>query len=106
MPRARYTSSVGKLALVALLSSALFTGCFGYNSSAKGWAYAGDSLLIAGGGAAIGLGVTEKSSCKDTGASCYDPPFNGATVAGALLVTAGIIGIIYNATRDEVKTSR
>jgi hypothetical protein len=94
------------LALVALLSSALLTGCFGYNSSAKGWAYAGDAILIAGGGAAIGLGVTETSSCQDTGASCYEAPVNGATVAGALLVTAGIIGILFNATRAEVKASR
>ena len=106
MPRARYTSSVGKLALVALLSSALFTGCFGYNSSAKGWAYAGDSLLLAGGGAAIGLGVTSKTDCATTGASCYDSPVNGPMVAGAMLITAGIVGIIYNATRTEVKTSR
>jgi hypothetical protein len=94
------------LALVAALSSAMLTGCFGYNSSAKGWAYAGDGVLIAGGGAALALGVTDKSSCKETGASCYDAPFNGATVAGALLVTAGIIGIIVNATRTEVKASR
>lgn len=101
----RYTIPVGKLALVALLSSAMLTGCFGYNSSAKGWAYVGDSLLIAGGGAAIGLGVTDKSNCKETGASCYDAPVNGATVAGAMLVAAGIVGIIYNVTRAEVKAS-
>ena len=96
----RYTSSVGKLALVALLS-----GCFGYNSSAKGWAYVGDSLLIAGGGAAIGLTVTDKTDCKTTGASCYNSPVNGPTVAGAMLIAAGVIGIIYNATRAEVKTT-
>lgn len=90
-----------KLALVALLS-----GCFGYNSSAKKWAYVGDSILIAGGGAAIGLTVTDKTDCAATGASCYNAPFNGGTVAGAMLVTAGVIGIIYNATRADVKTSR
>lgn len=89
------------MALVALLS-----GCFGYNSSAKGWAYVGDSILIAGGGAAIGLTVTDKADCKTTGASCYNAPVNGATVAGAMLVAAGVIGIIYNATRAEVKTTR
>jgi hypothetical protein len=93
------------LALVALLSGTLLTGCFGYNSSAKGWAYAGDSLLIAGGGAAIALGVTDKSNCKETGASCYDSPVNGPMVAGALLVAAGVVGIIFNATRAEVKPS-
>ena len=96
----RYTSSVGKLALVALLS-----GCFGYNSSAKGWSYVADSLLIAGGGAAIGLTVTDKTDCKTTGASCYNSPLNGPTVAGAMLVAAGVIGIIYNATRPDVKVS-
>ena len=101
----RYTIPVGKLALVALLSGTLCTGCFGYNSSAKGWAYLGDSLLIAGGGAAIGLGVTDSSNCKATGASCYDAPVNGTTVAGALLVTAGLVGIIFNATRADVKIS-
>jgi len=92
---------VGKLALVALLS-----GCFGYNSSAKNWAYVGDSILIAGGGAAIGLTVTDKTDCTTTGASCYSSPVNGPTVAGAMLIAAGVIGIIYNATRAEVKTSR
>jgi len=91
---------VGKLALVALLS-----GCFGYNSSAKNWAYVGDSILIAGGGAAIGLTVTDKTDCTTTGASCYNAPVNGPTVAGALLIAAGVIGIIYNATRAEVKTT-
>lgn len=97
----RYTRPVGKLALVALLS-----GCFGYNSSAKGWSYVGDSVLIAGGGAAIALGATDKTDCTATGASCYDAPVSGTVVAGALLVTAGIVGIIVNATRAEVKTSR
>ena len=102
----RYTRPVGKLALVALLSSTLLAGCFGYNSSAKKWAYVGDSILIAGGGAAIGLGVTDKTDCMTTGVSCYSSPLGGATVAGAMLVTAGLVGIIYNATRAEVKTSR
>jgi hypothetical protein len=36
----------------------------------------------------------------------YTPPVSGALVAGALLVTAGLFGIILNATRDTVKTSR
>ena len=103
----RYTSSLGKLALAALLSLlALASGCFGYNSSAKKWAYVGDSILIAGGGAAIGLTVTDKTDCATTGASCYNAPFTGPTVAGALLLTAGVLGIIYNATRADVKTSR
>lgn len=87
----------------------LLAGCFGYNSSAKKWAYVGDSVLILGGGAAIGADVaTAGGSCMPaTGKVCeYQSPIDGALLAGALLVTAGIVGIVYNATRAEVKTSR
>ncbi len=89
------------IALVALLA-----GCFGYNSSAKKWAYVGNAVLIAGGGAAIGADLaTRPGAC--TGNNCpYQAPLGGGVVAGAVLVSAGIIGIIYNATRPEVKTSR
>ncbi len=88
------------IALVAMLA-----GCFGYNSSAKKWAYVGDTLLIAGGGAAIGADfATRPGPC--TGNNCpYQAPVGGGVVAGAVLVTAGLIGIIYNATRPEVKAS-
>ena len=89
------------LACIALLG-----GCFGYNSSAKGWAYAGDVLLMAGGGAAIALDVTNKpEACMGNGCP-YVSPIGGGVVAGALLVSAGLFGIIFNATRDTVKTSR
>lgn len=93
------------VALVAC--AALVTGCFGYNSSAKKWAYAGDTILILGGGAAIAADILATDEmCTGTGCTDFDPPFGGAMVAGALLVTSGIVGIVINATRPEVKTSR
>ena len=88
---------------------ALLAGCFGYNSSAKKWAYVGDSVLISGGGAAIGADVaTAGPACMPAaGKVCeYQSPIDGAILAGAILITAGLVGIIYNATRAEVKTSR
>jgi hypothetical protein len=90
----------------ALLCVPLLAGCFGYNSSAKKWAYAGDTILIVGGGAAVGLGVLDTPEpCM--GAGCpYVSPIRGGYVAGALLVGAGLFGIIFNATRDTVKSSR
>jgi hypothetical protein len=89
------------IAVVALLA----TGCFGYNPSAKKWAYVGNAVLIAGGGAAIGGSLaTRPGPCMAQG--CYNEPLDGMLVAGALLVAAGVIGIVVNATRDEVKTSR
>jgi hypothetical protein len=96
-------------ALLACIS--LATGCFGYDSSAKKWAYVGDSVLIAGGGGAIAADLLTHESCMPTatqGNNCpsFDPPFGGGAVAGAVLVTAGIVGIIINATRTPVKTSR
>jgi len=92
--------------VVALVTcAALATGCFGYNSSAKKWSYVGDTVLILGGGAAIAADLLTHKPCE--GVDCnFDPPFGGGTVAGALLVTAGIVGIIINATRSTVKTSR
>lgn len=93
--------------VVALVAcAALLTGCFGYSSSAKKWSYVGDSVLILGGGGAIAGDLLTREACE--GASCpeFDPPFGGAAVAGALLVTAGIIGIIITATREPVKTDR
>jgi ABC-type Mn2+/Zn2+ transport system permease subunit len=91
------------LALVACV--ALASGCFGYTPSAKKWAYVGDAILIVGGGGAIAADLLTHEPCQGVHCS-FDPPFSGATVAGVLLVSAGIIGIVINATRDEVKTSR
>jgi hypothetical protein len=95
------------VALLAL-SALLATGCFGYNPSAKKWAYAGNSVLIAGGGAAIASDflIKDESSMMTTTDKPYEPPFSGAILAGSMLVTAGLIGIIINATRPTVKTSR
>jgi hypothetical protein len=94
-------SAVTLVAVVALL-----TGCFGYNRPAKRWAYVGDSMLILGGGGAIALDVTSKDE-PCTGDSCpYKSPIHGAMIAGVVLVTAGLVGILFNATRTTVKTSR
>jgi hypothetical protein len=92
------------LALIA--SIALLAGCFGYNRPAKRWAYVGDSVLILGGGGAIALDLTStEEPC--TGDNCpYESPIHGAMVVGVLLVTAGLFGILLNATRTNVKTSR
>jgi hypothetical protein len=85
----------------------LGTGCFGYNRSAKRTAYLGDAVLIVAGGSAIAaellLGEDECS-----GPSCVEPltPITGPLVAGTVLVTAGLVGLILNATRPNVKTSR
>ncbi len=89
------------VALVALLSA-----CFGYDPGAKKWAYVADTLMIVGGGAATGADpATRPAACS--GPTCtYTPPIDGGLVAGAMLVSAGVIGIIYNATRSPVKTSR
>ena len=81
-------------------------GCFGYNSSAKRWAYVGDTVLILGGGAAIAIDVTSKDE-PCTGDNCpYKSPIRGGMVAGVVLATAGLVGILFNATRTSVKTSR
>ena len=95
-------------AIAALAIAALCSGCFGYNRSSKRWSYVGNTVLILGGGGAIAAGVLDKSPPTQvmTGGQPYDPPFNGAMVAGAVLAVAGIVGIVFNATRPIVKTSR
>jgi hypothetical protein len=94
-------SAVALIAMVALL-----TGCFAYNKPAKRWAYVGDGVLILGGGGAIALDVTSKDE-PCTGDNCpYKSPIHGAMVAGVVLVTAGLFGILFNATRANVKTTR
>lgn len=94
------------LGLVASLS-----GCFGYNKSAKRWAYAGNTVLILGGGGVIATDVLGGASSDampvvPTAADSYDPPFSGVMLTGAMLVTAGLVGLLFNATRPNVKTSR
>ncbi|HTR54710.1 MAG TPA: hypothetical protein VMJ10_28655 [Kofleriaceae bacterium] len=94
------------VALVACV--ALLAGCFGYNSSAKRWSYVGDSILVVGGGAAIGVATsTTNPKCTATDGVCpYYPPVSGSMIGGIVLVAAGLAGIIYNITRPTVKTSR
>jgi len=93
------------IALVATLACA--SGCFGYNKSAKRWAYAGDSVLVVGGGGAIAADfLSEDATCEGMGCPTFKSPVNGLLVAGVVLAVAGLVGIVLNATRPEVKTSR
>jgi hypothetical protein len=95
------------VASIALLSGTALSGCFGYNRSAKRWAYAGDTVLILAGGGIIAADVTAPKEPPCTGDNClYRSPIHGAMVAGAVLVAAGLAGVLFNATRDNVKTSR
>ena len=90
----------------AIALACVLAGCFGYNSGAKKWSYVGDGILVVAGGAAIGADLaTRPPPCS--GATCpYMSKVDGGLVAGAMLVTAGVIGIVINATRPTVKTSR
>ncbi len=89
-----------------VLCLALLSGCFGYNSSAKKWSYLADSVLLVAGGAAIGVDQAEKPAAC-TGTDCpYQSPIRGGMIAGIVLASAGLFGIIFNATRTNVKTSR
>jgi hypothetical protein len=100
----RVRGSRSALALVASIT--LLSGCFGYNRSAKRWAYAGNAVLILGGGGVIASDVTT-SEPPCTGDNClYKSKIHGELVIGALLVAAGLAGIVFNVTRDNVKTSR
>lgn len=102
------TSGRSLALLVALVLASGSTGCFAYNRPAKRWAYVGDTVLILGGGGAISADLltgTDPPPCM--GRACpYESPVSGAIVAGAMLVTAGLVGIVINATRPNVKTSR
>jgi hypothetical protein len=89
------------VAIIALLC----TGCFGYNRGAKAWSYVGNSILIVGGGAAIAADVTNSPPpCQGTGCPTYTEPVGGAMIAGIVLVTAGVVGMIINATRPTTKS--
>lgn len=97
--------------LLAACALAIFlcAGCFGYNRSAKRTAYVGDSLLILGGGAAIAAELLlggDSEPCAGPGCPADLGPVTGPLVAGTVLITAGIVGILLNATRPIVKTSR
>lgn len=109
---------MGNRALAALAVLTLLAGCFGYNKSAKRWSYVGNTVLILGGAGAITADVMSEETqpdldrdgmadCEEMNRRCpYQSPVGGMMVAGVMLVAAGIIGIVINATRPEVKTSR
>ena len=46
------------------------------------------------------------TASRDTGCPDFTLPFGGTTVAGTILLTAGIVGFVINATLPTVKTSR
>src|SRR5215475_11365148 len=101
-------SALALTATIALLTGS--TGCFGYNQSAKRWAYVGDAVLIAAGGTTIALDVTSKDppcmpDAMNNGCG-YQSRIHGAMVVGIVLAAAGLFGILFNVTRDNVKTSR
>ena len=96
-------------AIASLATAALVSGCFGYNKSAKRWSYVGDTMLILGGGAVIALDLTSSSQMcvSGPGMPCpYEAPLTGPLVAGIVLAAAGLFGMVFNATRPNVKTSR
>ena len=98
---------MGKRALALLTLLCFASGCFGYNRSAKRWSYVGDTILILGGGAAIAADeATKPGPCTGPGCPEYQSSIGGALVVGAVLVAAGVFGMLFNATRDNVKTSR
>ncbi|HEY4239723.1 MAG TPA: hypothetical protein VGM88_07905 [Kofleriaceae bacterium] len=95
---------MGTRRALALVTSLTFaTGCFGYSHHAKGWAYVGDAILIAGGGTAIALDQTSTSEPCMTTTCPYKAPISGVLVAGVALAAAGLVGIIINATRPDSK---
>lgn len=95
------------VAIVAIFAlGTLATGCFGYNRSAKRWAYVGDTVLIIGGGGAVAADVVGGHDKVGEGVAEYQPLFGGMAVVGALLVAGGIAGMVINATRPDVKLSR
>ena len=98
--------AIAVIAVIAVIA----TGCFGYNRSAKKWAYVGNTMLILGGGGLIAADQLGSSSAEPsmtiTAADQYDPPFSGVMLAGVVLAAAGLFGIVFNATRPDVKTSR
>ena len=98
---------MGKRLAVLALALIFASGCFAYNPSGKRWAYVGDIILIAGGGAAIaGEEATKPPPCTGPGCPVYTSSITGALVVGGVLAAAGLFGIVFNATRDNVKTSR
>ena len=94
---------ISSITLLGLLLGA--SGCFGYNQSAKRWSYVGDTLLILGGGAAIATDLTAKSTPCSADNCTYKSSIHGTMVAGVVLVAAGLFGLLFNATRDSVKSS-
>lgn len=99
-----YTGAEMK-AVALVVCTALLAGCFGYSSSAKKWSYVGDTALVLGGAAAIAADrASSPEPCMSTTGACpYNTPIGGAMIAGVMLVTAGLAGILFTATRPTAK---
>lgn len=86
--------------VLAAAFAVLASGCLGYARSAKRWSYAGNVVLILGGGAAIAGGaLSPDEPCEGAGCPRGEVPIDGAIVAGAILAMAGLAGIVLTATR-------
>jgi hypothetical protein len=94
----------GVAAVVALLAIVLGAGgCFGYTKGAKAWSYVGNILLMGAGGTAIGLDYKSQPGCEGMGCSKYTAPVSDGVAIGSVLIGAGIVGIVLNATRPLAK---
>jgi len=113
VPRPRRSGVVAALTIAALLAT---SGCWGYNTSAKRGAYVLDTTMVLGGGGLIALGVLNPpKNCDEINPNlppnpaCHDPvagPLSGILVAGTMLAIGGLVALVVNATRSNVKTSR
>lgn len=100
-PRPARPARLARLAATCAVAATL-AGCFGYTRSARSWAYVGDALLVAGGGATIAVGVAGAPAAPPAMAGelpRYQPPLAGPVAAGAFLIAAGVAGLALNATR-------
>jgi hypothetical protein len=79
------------------------SGCFGYTKGAKAWSYVGNILLIGAGGTAIGVDHKSEQACEGMGCSKYTAPVSDGVAIGSVLIAAGIVGIVLNATRPLAK---
>jgi hypothetical protein len=98
-----------RLLVVAGIFALVNASCVGYSRSGKKAAYVVNSLMIAGGGAAIAADVwlLKPKDCMDD-PGCVEPAssLGGAMVLGTMLAVGGLVGIIFTATRKVPSTSR
>ncbi len=102
-----FTPRRSRLRAACALAILLCSGCFGYNRSAKRTAYVGDTLLLLGGGGTLAAELLlGGDDCEGPSCMAELGPITGPLVAGSMLITAGLVGLVLNITRPIVKTSR